>query len=249
LCFCCPLQSVEQWKDSHAHLFQKATKKATIGGALSTKKVDLSRFAKFPLYVRIQRQRAILKQRIKVPAAVNQFTKTLAKDQAATLFKLLGKYKPETRKEKATRLKTAAANEVDGKKAAATPKPKVIKYGLDHVTQLIESKKAKLVVIAHDVNPLELTIWLPTLCRKMNVPFVIVKGKARLGYLVHKKQAAVLALTEVEKEDEAGLQQLQDLANTAFGLPERKAGGLNLSVKSKQLIIKREQAAKNTIKA
>eukprot|EP00933_Yihiella_yeosuensis_P068092 TRINITY_DN7339_c0_g1_i1.p1 TRINITY_DN7339_c0_g1~~TRINITY_DN7339_c0_g1_i1.p1 ORF type:complete len:253 (-),score=51.32 TRINITY_DN7339_c0_g1_i1:47-775(-) len=241
--------SVEQWKDSHAHLFKKAAKRTNLIGAGLPAKRDLTRFAKFPLYVRLQRQRAILKQRIKVPAAIHQFTKTLAKDQAATLFKLLGKYKPENKKEKATRLKAVAAKEVAGEKAVATAKPKVIKYGLNHVTSLIESKKAKLVVIAHDVDPIELTVWLPTLCRKMNVPFVIVKGKARLGYLVHKKQAAVLALTEVEKEDESALAQMADLANTVFSQAERKTGGLKLSTKSQQLFTKRENAAKNTIKA
>lgn len=40
----------------------------------------------------------------------------------------------------------------------------VVKYGLNHVTTLIENKKAKLVVIAHDVDPIELVVFLPTLC-------------------------------------------------------------------------------------
>ena len=37
------------------------------------------------------------------------------------------------------------------------------------------------MLIAHDVDPIELVVWLPALCRKMNVPYCIVKGKARLG--------------------------------------------------------------------
>ena len=41
--------------------------------------------------------------------------------------------------------------------------------------------KAQLVVIAHDVDPIELVVWLPALCRKMEIPYCIVKGKARLG--------------------------------------------------------------------
>jgi large subunit ribosomal protein L7Ae len=41
--------------------------------------------------------------------------------------------------------------------------------------------KAQLVVIAHDVDPIELVVWLPALCRKMGVPYAIVKGKSRLG--------------------------------------------------------------------
>ncbi|XP_024178223.1 60S ribosomal protein L7a-like [Rosa chinensis] len=41
--------------------------------------------------------------------------------------------------------------------------------------------KAQLVVIAHDVDPIELVVWLPALCKKMEIPYCIVKGKARLG--------------------------------------------------------------------
>lgn len=36
-------------------------------------------------------------------------------------------------------------------------------------------------MIAHDVDPIELVVWLPALCRKMEIPYCIVKGKARLG--------------------------------------------------------------------
>ena len=31
----------------------------------------------------------------------------------------------------------------------------VVKYGINHITNLVESKKAQLVVIAHDVDPIE----------------------------------------------------------------------------------------------
>lgn len=37
------------------------------------------------------------------------------------------------------------------------------------------------MVIAHDVDPIELVVWLPALCRKMEVPYCIIKGKSRLG--------------------------------------------------------------------
>lgn len=36
-------------------------------------------------------------------------------------------------------------------------------------------------MIASDVDPVELTVWMPTLCRKKDVAFCIVKSKARLG--------------------------------------------------------------------
>ena len=43
------------------------------------------------------------------------------------------------------------------------------------------------MVIAHGVDPIELVVFLSALCRKMGVPYCIIKGKARLGCLVHKK--------------------------------------------------------------
>ena len=83
---------------------------------------------------------------------------------------------------------------------------------MNHCVALIEAKKASLVVIAHDVDPIELVVFLPALCRKMGVPYVIVKGKARLGTVVHKKTAAVLTIQEVRSEDERELATLVQAA-------------------------------------
>ncbi|KAL8214768.1 hypothetical protein R6Q57_004217 [Mikania cordata] len=60
-------------------LFEKRPKQFGIGGALPPKK-DLHRFVRWPQVVRIQRKRRILKQRLKVPPALNQFTKILDKN-------------------------------------------------------------------------------------------------------------------------------------------------------------------------
>lgn len=48
-------------------------------------------------------------------AALNQFTKTLDKNQAETLFKLLLKYRPETKTEKRERLLAEAEARADNK--------------------------------------------------------------------------------------------------------------------------------------
>jgi hypothetical protein len=61
-------------------------------------------------------------------------------------------------------------------------KPLVVKFGLNHVTTLVESGKAQLVVIAHDVDPIELVVWLPALCKKMGVPYCIVKVRLLVLY-------------------------------------------------------------------
>ena len=71
-------------------------------------KTDLTRFVKWPEYVRLQRQKVILAQRLKVPPAIAQFSHTLDKNTATQLFKLLNKYRPETKLEKRTRLEQTA---------------------------------------------------------------------------------------------------------------------------------------------
>jgi len=116
---------------------------------------------------------------------------------AQALFKILAKYSPETVKEKKNRLQA----EAESKKKDNGPKPIHLKFGLNHVTNLVEEGKAKLVVMAHDVDPPEVMVFLPALCRSKGVPFCFVKGKAKLGKLCHTKTATCVALTEVKKED------------------------------------------------
>lgn len=43
----------------------------------------------------------------------------------------------------------------------------------------------------------QLVVFLPALCRKMGVPYCIIKGKARLGRLVHRKTCTTVAFTQV----------------------------------------------------
>ncbi|RDX84018.1 60S ribosomal protein L7a-2, partial [Mucuna pruriens] len=195
-------------------LFEKRPKQFGIGGALPPKR-DLTRFVKWPKTVQIQRKKRILKQRLKVPPALNQFTKTLDKNLATNLFKMLLKYRPEDKAEKKERLVKRAQAEADGKSVEAK-KPIVVKYGLNHVTYLIEQNKAQLVVIAHDVDPIELVVWLPALCRKMEIPYCIVKGKARLGSIVHKKTASVLCLTTVKNEDKLEFSRILEAIKANF---------------------------------
>jgi large subunit ribosomal protein L7Ae len=235
----------KDWKTEHAHLFSKNARVFKIGQDLPPTR-DLTRFVKWPQYVRLQRQRAILKKRLKVPPAINQFSRAIDKNQATNLFRLLSNYRPESKEEKKKRLTAAAAAEVKDQSVKQGTKPMFIKYGLNHITDLVETKKAKLVVIAHDVDPIELVVWLPALCRKLNVPYVIVKGKARLGHLVYKKTASVLAVTDVRKEDQPKLDQLI----TNFRLQynddtsmRRKHGGGTVGIKAQHVIRKREKVA------
>jgi large subunit ribosomal protein L7Ae len=213
----------------------------------------LTRFVKWPEYVRLQRQRKILKLRLKVPPAIAQFQNTLDKNTATQVFKLLNKYRPETAAEKKERLTKEAAAIAEGKKKEeVSEKPYVVKYGLNHVVSLIENKKPSLVLIAHDVDPIELVVFLPALCRKMGVPYAIIKGKARLGALVHKKNAAVVALTEVKADDKAALSTILSTieANYASKYEEarRKWGGGVMGAKAQAKIEKRRKALEAAVK-
>lgn len=87
---------------------------------------------------------------------------------------------------------------------AEKKKPIVVKYGLNHITTLIETGKAQMVVIAHDVDPLELVCWLPALCRKMGVPYAIVKvsgvrGGHACGAAMHAQRSADGAAAEAAR--------------------------------------------------
>jgi len=223
-------------------LFPSQPKSLRVGGDIRPKGRDLSRFVRWPRYIRLQRQKKILLDRLKVPPAINQFKRTLDKNQAAELFKLLLKYQPETKDAKAKRIDTKAKAVAAGENVPATAAPVVLKYGLKHITTLVEQKKAKLVLIAHDVDPLELVVWLPALCRKMDVPFAIVKGKSRLGTLTHKKNCAVMALTAVNKEDESKLKSLQENFKAQFNdNVERKWGGGLMGLKTQAMLEKRRK--------
>ncbi|PCC98403.1 hypothetical protein CO192_15865, partial [Halopseudomonas pelagia] len=167
-------------------LFEKRTKNFAIGQDIQPTR-DLSRFVRWPKYIRIQRQKAVLQRRLKVPPPINQFTQTLDKTTAKGLFKLLEKYRPETEAVRKERLRKAAEAKIAKKDEPPAKRPNTVRAGTNTVTKLVEKKKAQLVVIAHDVDPIELVLFLPALCRKMGVPYCIVKGKSRLGALVHRK--------------------------------------------------------------
>jgi len=231
-------KSATPFQGQHSHLFKKEPRTFRIGQHLPPKR-DLYRFVRWPRYIRIQRQRAILKKRLKAPPAIAQFTKTLQGPTAKDLFKLLKHYMPESPVDKKKRLKAQAESDLKeekkekkdkkpetskqrrakskvNKEERKKKKPPVLRHGISTVAGLVQNAKAKLVVIAHDVDPIELVIWLPALCRKFNIPYVIVKSKARLGHLVYHKTASALALTDIRKEHDTTFNNLADLARKQF---------------------------------
>jgi large subunit ribosomal protein L7Ae len=228
---------------------------------------------KWPEYVRLQRQKKILHLRLKVPPAIAQFQNVLDRNLAAQSFKLLNKYRPETKTEKKERLhKEATAISEGKKKEDVSKKPYTAKYGLNHVVGLIENKKASLVLIPNDVDPIELVIFIPALCRKMGVPYAIIKGKARLGTVVHQKvylpsvhpsfgscpkltniqTAAVLALTEVRSDDKSELSKLISAIKEGYSEKyeesKRHWGGGIMGAKANARQEKKRKALDNAIR-
>lgn len=56
-----------------------------------------------------------------------------------------------------------------------------IKKGINEVTKVVERGKAKLVIIAKDVNPAEITAHLPALCEEKKIPLLEVDKREDLG--------------------------------------------------------------------
>lgn len=230
-------------KAKQSHLFEKTPKNFRIGGDIQPKR-DLTRFVRWPKFIRLQRMKKILLLRLKVPPAVNQFNMAMDKNQASATLRLFKKYVPETREQKKKRLMEMAVNKKEGIETK-TKKPQVIKFGINHIATLVENKEAKLVVIAHDVDPVELVIWLPALCRKKDVPYCIIKGKSRLGQLVHRKKASCVALASVRQEDKAELDLLVNNFRAQFNdnmENRRRWGGGLMGIKSQHIQQRKEKA-------
>jgi len=224
-------------------LFKKSARNFRIGGDIQPVR-DLTRFVRWPKYIRIQRQKRIMFLRLKSPPAIAQFQATVDKNQASSLLKLLSKYSPENKKDKKVRLQKEAESRKAGNAGHVGPKPNHLKFGLNHVTTLVEEGKAKLVVIAHDVDPMEMMVFMPALCRKKNVPFCFIKSKARLGKLCHTKTATCVALTDVSKEDLTDFNNLQNTFRAQFNdnvQLRRTWGGGVMGIKNQHMMSKREK--------
>uniref|UniRef100_A0A8C5UWF3 60S ribosomal protein L7a n=1 Tax=Microcebus murinus TaxID=30608 RepID=A0A8C5UWF3_MICMU len=172
-------------------------------------KRDLTHLVKWPRYIRLQRQRAILYKRLKVLPAINQFTQALDRQTATQLLKLAHKYRPEMKQEKKQQLLARAEKKAVGKGHVPSKRPPVLRAGVTTVTTLVENKKAQLVAITHDVDPIKLVVFLPVLCWKMGVPYCIIKGKARLGCLVHRKICTTVAFTVLGPKSVAHITKLE----------------------------------------
>jgi large subunit ribosomal protein L7Ae len=84
-----------------------------------------------------------------------------------------------------------------------------VRIGTNEVTKSSERAEAKLVVMAEDVDPVEILVHVPMLCEEKRIPYLYVPKKARLGQSAGlTKSAASVAV--VEPGDAKGL--LEELA-------------------------------------
>merc|ERR1711983_761809 len=125
-------------------------------------------------------------------------------------------YRPETKQAKKERLRERAAARAEGKEDTPSKRVPMVRHGVNTVTTLVEKKKAQLVVISNDVDPIELVMFLPALCRKMGVPYCIVKNKARLGRVVRRKTCSCLAIAQANAEDRSSMNKLVEAVKTNY---------------------------------
>ena len=91
-----------------------------------------------------------------------------------------------------------------------------IKIGTNETTKAIEGSVAQLVVIAQDVEPPEIVMHLPLLCREKKIPYTYVPSKKDLGAAVGIEvgTAAVAIVKEgaAKKELKALIGDVEELA-------------------------------------
>ncbi|MBZ3880587.1 60S ribosomal protein L7a [Sciurus carolinensis] len=162
-------------------LFKKRPKNFGIGQVIQPKR-DLTRFVKWPRYIWLQRQRAILYKRFKVPPALTSSPRPWTPEWPPSCSSW-----PTSTDQRPGRRRSTGCWQ-GGRPHKETTSPSSRGQYRHHLGR---EQEGSAVVTAHDVDPIELAVFLPALCRKMGVPSCVVKGKARLGRLVHRKTCTV----------------------------------------------------------
>ncbi|XP_035304630.1 60S ribosomal protein L7a-like [Cricetulus griseus] len=170
---------------------------------------------KWPRYIRLQRQRSTLYKQLKVPPAINQFTQALDK-QLPSCSSLPTSTGQRQSRRRSKGFWARSGKKADGRGDVPTKRPPVLRAGVNTVTTMVDNNKVQLSVITHEVEPIELVVFLHALGRKMGVPYCIMKGKTRLGQLVHRKTRTTVAFTQVDSEDKGALAKLVEAIRTNY---------------------------------
>lgn len=78
-----------------------------------------------------------------------------------------------------------------------------VRRGTNEATKAIDGGKAKLIIIAADVEPEEIVMHLPVLCEEKKIPYVFVPSKLELGRAsgIDVQSAAVCIVDAGEGKD------------------------------------------------
>lgn len=72
-----------------------------------------------------------------------------------------------------------------------------MKYFSEEIVLFIKYKSLHCSYSLIHYFSFQIVLFLPALCRKMGVPYCIIKGKSRLGRLVRRKTCTAVALVQV----------------------------------------------------
>merc|ERR1712055_3883 len=215
-------------------------------------KRNMNHMVKFPRYVILQRREKTIKTRLQQPPQIHQFKTYIDRPTKVALTDFLSKNQNETKLQKKIRIKSTIKNEVA--KAGTEKKQKIpagpagiIKFGVQEVTKAVTQKRAKLVVIAANVEPIHLIMHLPSLCYQHNVAYCIVADKGWLGKQIGEKKVTCIAITEPATTSTA-LQNLIKVWHTNYNdnyLETRTTWGVGeLSTRAERAKTKKENILK-----
>jgi large subunit ribosomal protein L7Ae len=100
-----------------------------------------------------------------------------------------------------------------------------IDRGINEVTKAIERATAKLVVVAKDVDPKEITQHIPILCKEKEIQFEEADSKEKLGISSGiNRPASAIAIIEAGEANIAALAKKQEKKEeTQEAKPEQEA--------------------------
>lgn len=92
-----------------------------------------------------------------------------------------------------------------------------IRKGANEVTKAVERGEADLVVLAEDVDPPEIVMHIPAICRENGIPYIYVPAKEELGLAAGLTvQSSAVAITEAGSADD----DVTDIASKTDELAE-----------------------------